>query len=145
MKTSEVLWTVGRAVSSLPRWLFICAIAAAALYARYFWPDPKNEHVAEGLVTSGYQTARSSASEEQYDHREWEQAERQYGRVVSWHITGRHRTLFRHQWAYDVDVMRERAATKERVEASAGPSNAYGYFTSIISVNVENAQPRSTP
>lgn len=142
MKISELLWTAGRAASSLPRWVGICVVVALALYVRYFWPDPKNERVAEGLVASGYQIACSNASEEQYDPYDWKLAERQYGRVLRWHISARQRTLFRHGWAFNVDVTRERAETQERVQATAGSSNVYGYYMNIDSVSVESAHPR---
>ena len=113
----------------------------AALLVQRFWPDPKNEKTAEGIVTSAYQTACTGASEEQYDHHEWEQAERQYGRVVSWHITGHYMTPFRDQWRYEVNVVRERAETKEEVQATAGPSQVYGYYASISHVTIESANP----
>ncbi len=117
------------------------AVFGLVLFAARIWPDPKNERVAEALVRSAYQTA-SSGGEQQYQHRSWEEIESRYGRVLSWQILGEHRTPLFGDWAFDVEVTRDRAVTRERVEASAGPSRSYGYRSSISSVEVESVDAR---
>jgi hypothetical protein len=127
----------------LLNFLAFAVFALVVLMARV-WPDPKNERVAEALVGSAYQTARSGG-EQQYRHHSWEAIESQYGRVLSWHILGEHQSPLLGDWAFDVEVTRERALTRERVEASAGASRSYGYRSSISSVEVESAAVRSQP
>lgn len=119
------------------------ALFGLVLLAARVWPDPKNERVAEALVESVYQAA-SSGGEQQYQHHSWKAIESRYGRVLSWHILGEHRPPLFGDWAFDVAVTRDRAMTRERVDASAGLSRSYGYRSSISSIEVEsvNARPR---
>ena len=120
--------------------LLLAALLAALLYV-YVLPDPNNERVVEGLVNNAYQVARNGG-EQQYAHRKWENIERQYGRVLSWHVLGEHRTLPVGDWVFDVQVTRERHETREHVTASAGPSKVYGYYSSVSDVEVESANAR---
>ena len=88
---------------------------AFVLLAARMWTDPKNERVAEALVRSAYQTARRGG-EQQYIHHRWEAIDSRYGRVLSWHLLGEHRTPLLGDCVFDMEETREWAVTRERWE-----------------------------
>lgn len=102
--------------------------------------NERDAQVARGLVESAYQTVSSGSTDDLPEHRKWEAISQKYGRVLRWRITGMRRGFLYKDWLFDVEVTRERALTREQVNATAGPSRAYGFYSPITDVRVESAR-----
>ncbi len=103
-------------------------------------PHSRDAQVARGLVEAAYRTASTGAISDLPEHREWEAIEQKYGQVQHWRILGSHRDFLYGDWFFNVEVTRERAVTQEQVDAMAGPSRLYGYYSAIVGVKVDNAR-----
>jgi hypothetical protein len=96
------------------------------------------------MVEGAYQAAQSGGVGDISHHRQFERIQQDYGRVQSWRIVAQHRSPpwgRPFDWWFDVKVVRDRAITRELVEADAGPSKVYGYYSAITDVRVDSAHP----
>lgn len=120
---------------------WVPVIVLSLLLVAHFLPEPhsRDAQVARVLVEAAYQTASTGGTSDLPEHRKWEMIEQKYGRVLRWRILGSHREFLYGTWSFNVEVNRERAVTQEQVDAMAGLSRLYGYYSAIVGVKVDSA------
>ncbi|HZO91004.1 MAG TPA: hypothetical protein VFB38_21950 [Chthonomonadaceae bacterium] len=98
---------------------------------------------ARGVVERTYEYASTgSLSEIGLVRWKWQHLQDTYGRVLQFRVVAEHWGWRPHNYVFEVEVERERAHTREVPEASAGPSNAYGYYVSPSASDVRVVEVR---
>lgn len=106
------------------------------------WPKARDIPAARAVVLQAYENARQGRTGDITGSGwEWRQADDTHGRVLWYRLRRRHANynpFSRALWtfAFDLDVQREQAWTRERAYVHAGHSKYYGYRTNLTGLDI---------